>query len=523
MGADEGHNRGNLLTEPLITDLAGEIRTLPGVLAALARDEVEGFAALRPHQQMFWHMFLVQLAALALHGADRHDIPAAEDEWRQLLRALTPDHPHDEPWTLLVANWQQPAFLQAAVAAGCKLDKQATTPDELDLLITSKNHDLKQMMAWNARLEHWLFALVSLQTGEGYGGRGNQGIARMNGGSSSRPMIALAPLPAGNPHLQQPRAGAWFRRDVEILLATRDREQHDGLDYPDQGGLGLVWLAPWPEGAQLRTSELDRWFIEICRRVRLRQDAAGRIVAGKGISEATRIDAKHLKGAVGDPWAPIHRTEGKSFTLAAGNFDYRTLKDLLLSGEWSLPVLARPQTTDAPAQNFTIVAQALARGNSRTDGFKSRLIPISGRAATRLGGSDPQLWNLARAQTEIIADFGKFLRNALALAAAGGDSEKRQREHYAFAGTASDALTRFADGIFFPHLWASLEDSGADHEGAFIDALRAAVVHIFETALPAIPVASLVRPRAEARARRALHGAIHHKYGAERKEKPDAA
>ena len=65
------------------------------------------------------------------------------------------------------------------------------------MLITSRNHDLKQNVARQAEPEDWVFALVSLQTSEGYGGSGNQGIARMNGGSSSRPMLGLAPAQSG--------------------------------------------------------------------------------------------------------------------------------------------------------------------------------------------------------------------------------------------------------------------------------------------------------------------------------------
>src|SRR6266481_7133165 len=51
--------------QPLFSLSSGDKVSLPGVLALLARDEVEGFAALRPHQTPAWHMFLVQLAALA--------------------------------------------------------------------------------------------------------------------------------------------------------------------------------------------------------------------------------------------------------------------------------------------------------------------------------------------------------------------------------------------------------------------------------------------------------------------------
>ena len=105
--------------------------------------------------------------------------------------------PDDEPWRLVVDDRSKPAFLQPPVPKDVTLNKDVATPDALDLLITARNHDLKQAIARRADPEDWIFALVSLQTGEGYGGGsgGYQGIARMNGGWSSRPMMALAPAP----------------------------------------------------------------------------------------------------------------------------------------------------------------------------------------------------------------------------------------------------------------------------------------------------------------------------------------
>ena len=65
----------NLLSEPLIRATPCGPLSLPGVLAALVRDEVQSFPALRPHQPPAWRMFLVQLAALALHRGGRAELP----------------------------------------------------------------------------------------------------------------------------------------------------------------------------------------------------------------------------------------------------------------------------------------------------------------------------------------------------------------------------------------------------------------------------------------------------------------
>ncbi len=499
----------NLLTEPLISASPCGALSLPGALAALVRDEVKHFAALRPHQAPAWHMFLVQLAALALHGGGRGELPRDEGEWRELLRGLTPEFPDDEPWRLVVEDWSKPAFLQPAVPRDVKLENPVPTPDALDLLITSKNHDLKQAVAEGAMQEDWIFALVSLQTGEGYGGSGNQGVARMNGGSSSRPMVTLAPLASGK--AGTPPLGPWFCRDVRTLLETRaaELEKHSHLAYPAEGAIGLTWLAPWPEGAQLHLRELDIWFIEICRRVRLLRNESD-IVAYKGTSAATRIDAKSLKGALGDPFAPVHKTDNKSLTLGEGDFDYHRLTDLLLSGDWALPLLARPGPFERAGETMALVCAALSRGNSRTDGFKSRILPLDGRKVRSLGERRPALFELAQEQMKEIENANKALGFALALASAGGDRGKMKKEHYRHAVEARAQLDRGADAIFFDHLWArdAAQQNGEKALQAEQMAFRRELTRIagiaFGDALPAMPCAGLFRPRAEARARNAF-------------------
>lgn len=507
--SDDGRN---LLTQPLITAAPFGALTLPGVLAALARDAVESFPALRPYQGMFWHMFLVQLAALALHRAGRMDMPTDEDTWRDLLRGLTSDFPADEPWSLVVADPAKPAFMQPPIPPGLELKNRAPTPDALDLLITSKNHDLKQAIAYRAAAEDWVFALVTLQTGEGYGGSGNQGITRMNGGSSSRPMLTLAPIGPGDIRFQMPRLGLWFRREVQILLEMR--EAQSALDFPDRGGLGLLWIADWPEGWQLRTRDLDGWFIEVCRRVRLQVDGE-RVAAVKGTSKATRIDGKSFNGNVGDPWAPIHKSEGKSFTLGdEGDFSYGQLVKLLFSGDWDLPLLARPASFETQQLPLILVVQALARGNSKTGGFRSRFLPLSGKIARALWMPDQRktLHDLAKALAEDIATFDKALSYSLVLAIAGGEREKISRESYTFTRRSRDHLDRYADRIFFAHLWRHYEaNSNAEREAArtvFVRDLWAQTQIIFNDALPSMPCASLFRPRAEVAARGALTGMV---------------
>ena len=285
-----------LLADPILTLAGGDRVTLPALFAALAGGRVRGFPALRPHQRPAWHMFLVQLGALALWKhmpAARlpREVPSDPDSWAAALRGLTPNHADDSPWRLVVEDDAQPAFMQPPAPTGLKWST-VSTPDELDLLITSRNHDLKQRVAHHAAAEDWIFALVSLQTTEGYGGKGNQGIARMNGGSSSRPLLGLAPVAEQGTAIDP---AAWWMRDVVRLLALRADGPDSAVGAP--GGPALLWCHEWPEGRQLDVRTLDPWFIEVCRRIRLSDEDA--ISARRSTSKATAHRREAVQGSGG--------------------------------------------------------------------------------------------------------------------------------------------------------------------------------------------------------------------------------
>jgi len=512
----------NLLTDLLFrmqTRQGIERGSLPDVFAALVADRVDSFPALRAHQEPAWHMLLVQLGAIAMHRAGRSELPADAATWREIIGSLTRDaFPSDEPWRLVVDDHAKPAFLQPPVPAGSKWTGEALTPDALDMLITSRNHDLKQSIADRAEIDDWIFALVSLQTCEGFGGRGNYGIARMNGGSSSRVMIALAPMQPGETDASV-RPGLRLKRDVEQLLLRRDGLlDRFPLGYPVSGGVALTWTAPWPVGGQLSLSQLDILFIEACRRLRLTQDA-GALTALTGTSNAERIGAKQLNGMVGDPWAPIHTTESKSLTIGdEGEFNYRRIVELL-SPEWELPLLAQLGPGEASeAANWALIFKAIARGNSKTGGFKERILPLKGRVARALGPRRKELHVLATDQVDEIKRVDLALRNALALASAGGDAQKIGEDNYAQTRPFRARLDTVADRLFFPALWDRFEAEDARDEVAltkaqdgFIRTLVDAARDLLAEGLADIPCPSIRRPRAEARARRWFEGNLRHK------------
>ena len=227
----------DLLTCPVVHGGDDGFVTLPAFYAKLVGDAVDSFPGLAAHQAQAWYQFLVQLGATALHQGNRDILPAEADEWRGLIAALTPECA-DTAWSLVVPDPTEPAFLQPPTVRIKEFKEYARTPDKLDVPVTAKDHDRKQAQATGSAPHHWLYALLTLQTAQGYSGRGNHGSARMNGGLSSRILVDRRP---------GPRWGPRACRAIRMLLARREdmlRWASDGL-FRHWDGLILTWLIPW--------------------------------------------------------------------------------------------------------------------------------------------------------------------------------------------------------------------------------------------------------------------------------------
>ena len=473
----------------------------------MARREIQGFVCLRPHQRPAWHMFLVQFGALVLWNGDQDDFPVEENDWKLLIRKLTPDFGDDAPWRLVVSDRRKPAFMQPPDPGSLKWTSVAT-PDEMDMLITSRNHDLKQQVAKQATFQDWVYALVSLQTMEGYLGPGYNGIARMNGGASSRPLLGL--VPAGRQEHVVDVSG-WWQRDVGLLLENRTREGESERPCV-VGGKSLLWLYDWPQNdGKLDPRSLDPWFIEVCRRIRLINSENG-LQAEKTTSKGTRINAREFKGVLYEPWGPVHKAENKLLTLGKQDFSYQLLYRILYSGDWGIPLLAN--SADCDQDDMVLVAESFSRGKSKTYGFKSRLIPIPKTVVRNVFVT--QARDIAKEQIEDINVMIQALFCGFVVMSAGGKKDENtnkflwREQDEATANVALKAFKRQVDSLFFPGLWEQLsvaEDCKEKRVVArknFIRQLLKEARFEFDAALPGISCASIHRPRAEARARRAF-------------------
>ena len=442
----------NLLEDRVINVTAGgrtNAATLPEVYTGLMADTVDAFPALRPHQRHAWHAFLVQLGAMALHRAGRSTSLDTAFEWYTLLRGLTSDHPNDEPWQLVVSDITKPAFMQPPASSTDKLAEYKSpvkTPDELDMLVTSKNHDLKTAVASAGTHNDWLFALISLQTTEGFSGAGNYGIARMNGGLGCRPAFTLTP---------SVRPGIHVCRDLGAVLEQRDDILD--LDLMRDGGVQLLWTKPWDgtKAEALLLNDLDPYFIEVCRRIRLQADTEGSISALRATSKSARIEAKAQNGRTGDPWTPVNNKEGKSLTLATGGFTYKRTADYLLAPDWQpAPLFVLTAAERHSPEDMVLVARGMVRGQGKTAGYHERIIPFKEQVIRGFGraGARQDLGRIAGERIKQVGKVQRILRHAVSVFAAGGNTEDVRDEHRARANLWTNKLEELVDTSFFASL-----------------------------------------------------------------------
>lgn len=498
--------RLSLLDEPLIRYRRTQDReivraNLPQLLCALNADEVSDFPSLRPHQNHPWHAFLCQISAIALHIAEADQPFESQIQWRYALLSLTPADPDGAAWCL-VAPANRPALLQPPVPEGSTSNWKSAylAADELDMLVTSKNHDLKAARMRAVDPEHWLFALLSLQTQEGFLGAGNYGIARMNGGFASRPGVGIAPV------------GGWgkrWRRDTTVLLSERTRiAEQNGMCA--EGGMALLWLAAWDGASSLSFSILDPLFIEVCRRIRLQMNGCVISAVGTG-TKAARIDAKALKGMTGDAWTPVDLAEGKALTLGARGFDYQLMSELLFGGKYAGGV-AQAFAGISHQDRIHLVARGIVRGQGKTEGLHERIVPLSPRVQSLLSsGNRVELARISSERIRAISEMRSLLWAALIVLFNNGTHPGKDAPEV-LKSRASDFSKPFEfaeDGRFFSDLAAEIEAS--DPSATRVDWLHGLAERaeaILREAFAAGPRSSMQRYRAQSAALSRFHGVL---------------
>jgi CRISPR system Cascade subunit CasA len=358
----------------------------------------------------------------------------------------------------------------------------------------------------NAQADDWIFALISVQTQDGFIGRGNYGVARMNSGSGSRSYVHLVP---------EGGFGSSLLRDIRRLVS----EDYDSVP-PDFIGSHsrqpLVWTTPWDGATQLSVEALEPLFVEICRRLRLETGADGQIFCRKASSSAQRIRSKELCGVVGDPWSPVDVTDDpKVLTLAGDGFTYAKCAEILFENasarrQYQKPYLLRR----GPAENGDMIflARALMRGQSKTEGYHSRALPVPGKVLAYMDDNPDEVAALARERIEFTGNvWSKVLRSALMVLAQSGREHINWRDDASgrFAEARHARFDALVDARFFPELWDAIGKPQAEARRNWALALRDVARQVFDESVADFSVLGDRSFLAEARARSALEGGLY--------------
>ena len=508
---DTGHLLfGNLLDEQILhyrrTGTRARIAaSLPELFVALAQDAVQDFPVLRPHQRHPWHAFLVQLAAIALLRSGRIEPFANPSDWRSALLALTPGDPDGAAWSL-VSPVGRPAFMQAPEPSGniASWKNCLVTADELDMLVTSKNHDLKAARMSLSTAEDWLYALISLQTQEGFLGSGNYGISRMNGGFANKCGVGIHPKGGW---------GARWQRDLTVALGYRGT-LIKAFGFSDVDGHALTWILPWTGEDSLSFASLDPLYIEICRRVRFCNVSNGLVAYVTG-SKAPRIAAKELNGVTGDPWMPVDTAASKALTIGGRGFDYKLTAELLLGSKFTKPAAQKWQSSD-DVDGVFLIAQGVARGQGKTEGYHERRIPLSKTIRKAfLRQSTDELAKLAVERVAAVDEVRKMLWSALAVLFGNGAKDEAGRDRDT-SDMVKDRARHFAmpfesqcDAKFFPELIEEIESSDRDAmRTEWLRTLAGRAEVVLHAAFTAGPRSGQLRYRAQSAALGRLHSAM---------------
>ena len=434
------------------------LASLPETYSELALDQVDDFPQLRPHQRHYWHATLCQIGAIAMVNAGVDEPPREPEIWLKILSDLTrKEFREDEPWHLVVDNIEKPAFLQPSTnSPERKADykKSIETPDEMDLPMGSKHHDVRKCEIRNATPEQWLFALIARQTGGGFDGNRLYGTSRMNSGYGNRHGFSLTPSTRWGPHV---------RRDLRILA-----RQHHGQNVKHL----MLWTRPWngTKEESIPLSELEPLplYVEASRRIRLDETAPGTFKGRYATSLTPRIHAQETKGMTQDPWT-ITETD-KSVTISgAGGFGYRQMSRYLDPKQYTLPPLARPVRQIDGQDDMYLVARAIVRGQGETDGYHERAIPLGHRTVGMLSNRTQQgelheaitrRLNIIREVQDILAHAVKtYLQNGVSTGQAGNETKNAMAK-------ARQALEKTIDMDFWLLLQQELESREPDDERA---------------------------------------------------------
>lgn len=418
----------NLLEEPLLSAgmTGGETvhLSLPELLAEMKSERVTDLRGAQAWQETMAHPFLVQVAAMT---EMRYGECTSAEAWAEGLEKLGEGA---RAWELVGDDPREPAFLQPPMPDEGESEEEALdrfkintgtqtgsgaegvprlsglreedlrevkfrTPDEMGVIYQSTSHVWKKERMKAAKPEHWFYALIEDQTFNGYAGRGNYGIVRMNSGYGNRPVMGLCPLPD--------TAGRWFARDLKVCRRAYGEGEMPPYVKGKRGGIPLLWTIPWDE--EVEVEDCDPLFVEVARRNRLVETEEG-IRGLFRVSNGYRVEkssAEIKRGVTGDPWTPTTGKRAKKMRQYTPELDRAVKAQKILFGEDIDPsVCLKPM--DEETGSMALKLFGLIRGQGKTEGVFHTRYTI-GQAGVEMMKSNPDLLrDRAEAIEEILGE-----------------------------------------------------------------------------------------------------------------------
>jgi len=266
----------------------------------------------------------------------------------------------EEAWCM-VTGLKEMAFMQPP-GDDWNMKDPWSMPDQSDVLITSRNHDVKRHIIHNPTQEHWVFALVSIQTTWGYGGPFNYGVLRVRNSYSARCFLSILPSTLS--------LGARFLREVQVWSEEIRACQDSGKQGKNHK---LLWTHYWSGVEQIDSMDLHPAAVEVCRMYKLIEQN-GKIICVRKGSKKSRVAQT---GPWVDVWTPMRVEEDGTVSRVSlsGSPDLRNIHKILFEYTPCRSMIPRERDGDSPILQVRGVARDPSR-NGMTAGYVDLHLPM---------------------------------------------------------------------------------------------------------------------------------------------------
>jgi CRISPR system Cascade subunit CasA len=227
-------------------------------------------------------------------------------------------------------------------------------------------------------------------------------------------------------------------------------------------------------------------------------------------SNAPRITAKELNGVTGDPWMPVDAAAAKALSIGRRGFDYELATELLLGTKFIKPSAQMWLSTD-DTEGVYLLAQGVARGQGKTEGYHERRIPLSRKVRQALlSKNTDELAKLAGERIYSIGAIFEMLKYSLTgLFGNGAPNGKDKNVDKTRVRRFAQPFEAQCDAQFFPELIDEIEadDREAVRE-KWLLALAERAESVLQSAFDGGPRSGQLRYRAQSAALGRLNAAM---------------